>query len=158
MVSSKYAFAVDARRVWLSSLSHPHAPIYNSAPPSNDDVDPSPAGVIPAHQFLTLRTHEATLSDARFEEIIISGQVGWLIDVMKGTNFHSHPRVHLLISSILSEPGRLLLIRRGNWLRRLPRFKVKLRILKGAFQLCLGSRGPPCITIPTTFVDSALMS
>ena len=149
MVSSKYTFAVDTRQVKLSLLLHPYT-CHDSTTLSNDNVDPSPAGPLPAHRFLMLRMHATPLSDTCFEHIIF-GQVTWLIDVMKHTEFCFH-RIHLLksISSTLSKPGRLLLIRRGNWSVSSLRFKVKSRIVKGAFQLCLGSRRLWCIVMIIT--------
>ena len=157
MASSKYTFAVDTRRVKLSSLLHPYAR-HDSTTLSNNNVDPSPAGPPPAHRFLTLRTHATPLSDTCFEHIIF-GQVRWLIDVMKHTEFCFH-RIHLLklISSTLSKPGRLLLIRRGNWSVPSLRFKAKSRIAKGAFQLCLGSRRLRCIVTIITSENALSMN
>ena len=74
MMSPQYAFTIDPCQLQPSSLSHPSW-VHKLEPLSDDKVDLSPARLSLAHRFLTMRTHEAALSDTRIEEMIISGQV-----------------------------------------------------------------------------------
>lgn len=78
-VSAKFVLTRSTGRV---PLPYPYDTT-ELVPLPSGAVQPLAAGLSPVHRYLTLHLHEATLPDARFEELLFSGEVGWLINVTK---------------------------------------------------------------------------
>lgn len=86
---AKFPFPIDPRRS-PSTLNHPHDARRRESGPEPDDTHQQlPVGLSSIHRYSTFRIHDVSLPDARFEEIITSVDVCWLIGSLEHANICS---------------------------------------------------------------------